>query len=134
MHFNEDIVMSQKEEHHVGFVVRAYSCYSGMKDYAGIICDICESPEEAADAIVEHLKAYSVDADEEELSEEQWNAVREKISKDFFSIEREFKPERFVELENRIVPESIKINKILLSDRLVRRIREGTPTLTHQGR
>lgn len=117
--------MSIDEKNHVGYVVRGYSCDSDRMDYAGIIATVCESPEEAANAIVEHLQQYLRDVDEGELSEEQWNAVRERISGAFLeTVELTIKPARFAELEDRIVPESIRINKVLLSDRLVRRIRE----------
>ena len=118
--------MNTDQEYRVGYIVRCYSCDSDRMDYAGIIAAICESPEEAADAVVEHLEQYLCDVDEKEVSEEEWNAIRKRISGAFLdTIAVEIKPARYPELEDRIVPESIKINKVLLSDRLVQRIKEN---------
>ena len=117
--------MSNQEKPIEAFVVRCYSDYSDMMDYAGIICDVCESFEDVADAIVEYLEEYVETDDGKPLSRETWERVRERIVKGADTPDWELAPCRFEELVETNAPNSIKINRVGLSPRLIERIRKG---------
>jgi hypothetical protein len=107
-----------------GFVVRCFSDDFARKDFSGIICDICESIKEVADAIVEHLEEYVVnDEDDSELSTETLKRVRERIIEEAEPPVWEFDPRDFEELADTNAPVSLKINQVCLSPRLIERIR-----------
>lgn len=118
--------MDHTEETVEGFVVRCYSDDLDRKNYSGIICDVCDSVEDVADAIVEHLEErVEDDTSCEPLSPKIWQHVRRMIVEDATPPDWEFEPYRIMELSNTNVPVSVKVNQVRLSRRLVDRIRSG---------
>lgn len=108
-----------------GFAIRCYSDDCDRGQYAGIICDICDSVEDVADAIVEELKERVEHDAGTPLTAETWQRVRARIVKDACPPVWEFEPRFFDELIETNAPESIKVNQVRLSRRLVARMRNG---------
>ena len=117
--------MSKQEETIEAFVVRCYSDDFNRGNYASIICDVCDSVEDVADAIVEYLEEYVEDDDGKPLSRETWQRVRARIAEGSVTTALELKPDLLDELVETNAPESIKINRVRLSPRLIERIRKG---------
>lgn len=113
-----------------GFIVRRYSDYMDMHDYALIECDILGSPGEVLDEILNALKAQTADAGDKALSEKEWKSVRSKIKKFAHSDHWTFDPNAISELKGATVPVSLKVNRVRLSNRLVRSVKQRVdPTL-----
>lgn len=117
--------MSKQEETIEAFVVRCYSDDYNRRNYASIICDVCDSTEDVADAIVEYLEEYVEDDNGKPLGRETWERVRARIAKGMETTAWELNPDLFEELTETNAPESIKINRVRLSPRLIERIRKG---------
>lgn len=114
-----------KETTFDGFVVRSFFDDQYRKDCGGIICDVCDSLEDVADAIIEYLKErIQDDTDCEPLSRDAWLRVRTQIIENAKPPVWSFKPRLFEELAQVNSPDSIKINQVRLSRRLVERIQK----------
>jgi len=113
-----------------GFVVRRYSDYMDMGKYAVILSDILGSLDEVFDELVEELKRQLAEAGDQSLSEKEWMSARSRIeeyAKNAKDGTWEFNPNEIEELTNATVPVSIKVNKVRLSDRLVKLINPAHP-------
>lgn len=89
------------------------------------MCCICDSVEDAADAIVEHLKECVEDDNGNPLNSETWQRVRVRIVEGANPPAWDFEPWLFDELIGTNAPISTKVNQVRLSRRLVQRIRNS---------
>ena len=114
--------MKTTDEGLYGFLVRRYSDYLDMRGYAVIECEILGSPDEVFDELINSFKEQLENAGDAPLSEKEWSTVREKIKKHVEPDCWTFDPNDIEELKDVTVPVSIKVNRVRLSDELVRQV------------